>query len=173
MIILEGPDGSGKTELAIKLSVDLNLPIAEKVVSSEARGLVDLVDWVEVNLKGGFQRRIFDRHRLISEMIYGPLLRGEPSQGFDDYPWLMTAQNMFQSLDPIVILCIPPLEIVRENIEKDFDNNMLFVGKEIDRLYWMYFNWAAAHPGYLRYDYTIHPYDHILRYINLRLENHG
>ena len=174
MIVLEGPDGSGKSTLAQQLSKDLEIPIAPRVVSSGAIAMVDLVKWVEDNLRTGYQQVIFDRHRLISEMIYGPLLKGGPSEGFDDFHWLANRQAEFQSLNPTVIVCLPPLDKVRQNIWADEDNHRLFANQEsVDRLYWMYFNWAAANPDYLMYNYTVDNYDHLRRYIQLNLSAMG
>src|ERR687883_686991 len=88
MIIVEGPDGGGKTTLITKLSDLFDLPIAERVVSKEARAMVDLVQWTERNVSEGSQHTLFDRHRLISEPIYGAILRDRFEPGFDDAKWL-------------------------------------------------------------------------------------
>ena len=45
MIILEGPDGAGKTLLAQRLSEELHVPVQPKVVQSDMTSEVDLVDW--------------------------------------------------------------------------------------------------------------------------------
>lgn len=155
MIVVEGPDGSGKTTFIKQLVQDLKLPIAPRAVSSDAEALTDLVKWTEENLAKGFQKKIFDRHRLVSEMIYGPLLREHPSEGFDNYYWLVAQQALFFHIKPLIIVCLPPLEIVRENIGKDRFNSRLFPNKkQVDQLYWLYFNWAAGHPRVIKYDYT-------------------
>jgi hypothetical protein len=122
VIIFEGPDGSGKTTLAKAFSELSGLPIAERVVSKEARAMVDLKEWTEDNVGLGFQEKIFDRHRLISEFIYGPILRAEQEPGFDDISWVWRMTERFYKLRPIIIYSIPPLETVRANLANDPDN---------------------------------------------------
>lgn len=172
MLIVEGCDGSGKSVLVAQLKEDLGLPVSPRVVSSNAEALVDMVKWTEHNLADGFQRKIFDRHRLISGMIYAPLLRGFPDPGFDDYFWLEQQQHKFRNLSPIVVICIPPLETVRDNIRNDNSNHKLFPNrKAVDQLYWLYFNWAASHAGTLIYNYTRPQEYAVLRsYLTIKLK---
>ena len=68
MIIVEGPDGAGKTTLIRQLQERWpDLAVAPRVVSKDAEAMVDLQEWVNINLSDGPQYKIFDRHRLISE----------------------------------------------------------------------------------------------------------
>ena len=137
IIIVEGPDGAGKTTLIRELSARYNIPIAPRVVSKEAEGLGgNGKAWVEENLAQGFQYTLFDRHRLISEFIYGPVLRTEQEPGFTDMWWVYKSLQRFYSLGPLVIYCLPPLELVRANVLHDDDNSA--VAKFIEPIYSSY-----------------------------------
>lgn len=123
MIIVEGPDGAGKTTLIRELSAAFDIPIAPRVVSKDAEGLGGVgKQWVEDNLAQGFQYTLFDRHRLISEFIYGPVLRVEQEPGFTDLAWAAESLRKFRAIGPIVIYCLPHLEVVRANVKHDDDN---------------------------------------------------
>ena len=126
MIIVEGPDGAGKSTLIQTLVKDLGLPIAPRVVSKDAEVLVDLSQWVDENLNRGFQKTIFDRHRLISEPIYGPVLRKQQQPGFTDRHRMSDWMFRFYNLEPILIYCLPPIEVVKKNIEGDVENRVVW-----------------------------------------------
>ena len=157
MLIVEGPDGGGKTTLIRELSEKLNIPIAPRVVSKRTEAMLELRDWVDNNLEEGFQRTIFDRHRLISESIYGPVLRDQQNAGFDDLEWVGPRLGRFYQIAPIIIYCMPPLEVVKANLENDDDNEVVL--PRINSIYAGYVSRAALDfhlsPGevYL-YDYT-------------------
>lgn len=148
MIIVEGPDGAGKTTLISQLQQYLGgIPIAPRVVSKETRALVDMQRWVDENLEQGFQGTLFDRHRLISEPIYGPAM-GRTLAGFDDVAWLGPRMKRFYQLEPIIIYCLPPKREVWMNIKEDPDNEV--VRDHIGSIYDMYVARAAM-------DYTLSP----------------
>lgn len=122
MLVVEGPDGGGKTTLIKLLSEELGLPVAPRVVSQGTEAMVDLKDWVDNNLEEGFQPVIFDRYRLISEPIYGPILRDQAQPGFDDITWLGPRIKRFYDLDPIIIYCLPSYDLVEDNVISDPNN---------------------------------------------------
>jgi hypothetical protein len=154
MLIVEGPDGAGKTTLIQRLSEDLRLPVAERVVTKDAEPMADLVKWVEHNIACGLHPVIYDRHRLISEPIYGPALRDSVEPGFDNLRWLRNQQQRLRILNPFVIFCLPPIEMVEANVSHDDDNKV--VRQNIRLIYWLYFNLAASWttPS-LVWDYTL------------------
>lgn len=125
MIIFEGPDGSGKTTLINEFREQFDIPIAPRVVGKNTEAMLDLRDWVDNNLEEGFQRVIFDRYRLISESIYGPIIRDIQHEGFDDREWLMGRLVKFYNIHPIIIYCLPPLQAVIDNVTDDEDNQMV------------------------------------------------
>lgn len=158
MIVVEGPDGAGKTTFIEKLVAELDLPVAPRVVSKDAEAMVDLKTWTEKNVSEGFQATIFDRHRLVSEPIYGAVLRDRFEPGFDDVRWLHEMFFRFYEMcRPIIIYCLPPFEAVRTNIVGDRNNEV--VQKDIRRIYALYAARAASDMALrpqntFRYDYT-------------------
>lgn len=160
MIIVEGPDGAGKTTIVEALQERFDFPIAQRVVTQDAVAMVDLQDWVDNNLEEGFQRTIFDRHRLISETIYGPILRTAAQPGFTRLSWLGPRMKRFYQLEPIIIYCLPPIEIVAKNIEGDENNRVVW--EKFEAIYSAYVSRASLDlqfsPGITRvWDYTTSP----------------
>ena len=102
MLIVEGPDGAGKTQLIQRLRLNLQLELMPRVVSSDTEMMVDLQEWVNEDLHAGLKRAIYDRHRLISEPIYGPVLRKE-----------------MQPVDGVDVLLYHPVRVILEHILTD------------------------------------------------------
>lgn len=155
MVIVEGPDGAGKTTVLESLATIFNLPIAARVVSKDTEAMVDLKNWVELNVSKGFQPLFFDRHRLISEPIYGSILRHEFKPGFDDVHWLKSMMYLFYDAAPILIYCLPPIETVLRNAEDQPD----IVRENTRKIYSAYLSRAAIdtvmQPEWtIIYDYT-------------------
>lgn len=150
MIIVEGPDGAGKTNLVTHLAEELQLPVAPRRVSKQAVHLVEMRPWVDENLREGLRPTLFDRHPFISEFIYGPTMKGRLPEGFDDPDWLQERLARFNKLNPAIIWCLPPLEEVVNNIDGDPDNEA--IAPHIETIYWLYY-YRAMHHG-LMYDYT-------------------
>lgn len=136
MIVVEGPDGAGKTTLIKQLTEAYDIPIAPRVVTKDAEAMVDLKDWVDNQLEEGFQDVIFDRHRLISETIYGPILRTAQEAGFNELSWVGPRLKRFYELEPIIIYCLPSLETVKRNIARDDDNRVVM--DQIEAIYSSY-----------------------------------
>ncbi|AVR56935.1 thymidylate kinase [Microbacterium phage Triscuit] len=142
MIIVEGPDGAGKTTLIKSIQELTGFGIAPRVVSKETKALFDLKVWVEDNLDLGPHDAIYDRYRLISEFIYGPILRTTQQPGFTDIDWVLhNTKKLYKRLDPIVIYCLPPLEVIKGNLENDPDNTQ--VVNHIEQIYTAYLNKVA------------------------------
>lgn len=171
MIIVEGPDGGGKTTLIRRLSEDLGLRIAPRVVAQDTTAMVDLKLWVEENLNLGYHMKLYDRHRLISEPIYGAVKnRVEP--GFDDLGWMTAMMSNFYEIEPTIIYCLPPKAAVIHNVQHGYDDNSA-VFSQIEVIYSAYIAKAAMDVGlefaYV-YDYTRMTYETILEKIELELE---
>jgi hypothetical protein len=158
VLIVEGPDGAGKTTLIASLQKRYDLPLAPRVVSKDAEAMVDLKEWVEDNVRGGPQAKIYDRHRMISEPIYGPILRHDQQPGFTSTPWMMAMMALFYKVQPIIIYCLPPLETVKENIAEDFDNRVVW--HHIDQIYTAYaaraaIDWSRPNTRTVIYNYEL------------------
>ena len=156
MVIVEGPDGSGKTTLIRQLSTALALPVAPRVVAQDTTAMVDIDQWVEENLSGGFQFKLLDRHRLFSEPIYSRALNRSSSEKFKDPAWFGKRYAQFHNLKPIVILCLPSFDTVKSNLVDDPDNQVIF--PHIESIYSAYqllgFNLHDQGWRYVQYDYT-------------------
>jgi len=155
VIVIEGPDGSGKTTLVRYLAETLNLPVANKIVGSDLSVLANKREWVDANLNVGIQRIIFDRHCLISEGIYGPLLRSTLPDEFKNFNWYAESQRMFKAIQPMLIFCLPPLDEVKANVASD-EVNPQGIKDMVEPIYWSYYHLAAGWPESIRWDYTRH-----------------
>ena len=174
MLIVEGPDGAGKSILAEKLSRDLRMPIATKVVGADTQPLLDLGKWTEDNLNKGFQRMVFDRHRLISEPIYGPATRNNQDVNFLDLGWLADMVHRFYQTQPIVIYCLPDLQVVRANVVREDTDNQVVAGR-ISAIYAGYVSRAAVDLAQARlpvkvYNYKVTRYEDLLGWAARRFE---
>lgn len=160
MLILEGPDGAGKTTLAGMISNDWGIPIAPKVVASDTSTQVNLVNWVDNNLEEGLQWTLFDRHRLISEPIYGTIVRNEMSaREFLDFSWLSAKMQQFYDTMPVIVYCLPPLRTIKNNLRDDPNNTV--VSMYAEKLYAAYatraaVDYALSPANVVIWDYTHH-----------------
>lgn len=148
MLIFEGPDGSGKTTLIKQFQEAFDIPVAPRVVTNKAEAMVNLQEWVDTNLDQGFQYMMYDRHRLISEPIYGSILRSKQEPGFTEMKWLAPRLRRFYHLKPILVYCLPPLQTVFNNVDTDLDN--MVVRDRISSIYSAYVAKAAM-------DYSFSP----------------
>lgn len=157
MIICEGPDGGGKSTLARKIASELNLQIAPRVVGADTKAMLDIKHWTEENVRQGFQPLVYDRHRLISEPIYGPILRNRAEPGFDSPVWMTRMMLQFYvTCKPVIVYAIPPLDIVKKNVIEGVDDNSV-PAPHIEKIYSAYcarmaVDFAAGNG--LCYDYT-------------------
>lgn len=176
MIIVEGPDGAGKTTLINDIRQWFHWPIAPRVVSKDAEAMVDLKDWVELNLAKGFHRSIYDRHRLVSEPIYGAVLRNEFEPGFDNLGWLSEMMwSFYEKCNPIIIYCLPPWKEVEANTRVGIEYQPQHVVDNIRKIYSLYLSQASreyhSRERTFVYDYTRpQSYPDLLRSINLVLK---
>jgi hypothetical protein len=161
MIVVEGPDGAGKTTFISQLVEKTGLEVAPRVVAKDTTAMVDLQRWVHENVTKGWHETIYDRHRLISEPIYGATLRPEaPEPGFDNFSWFYAMLEAFYESKPIVIYCLPPLEVVWRNVMTDEDNKVFHRnGRAVWQIWMAYMNKACTeyalrkHQTFI-YDYT-------------------
>lgn len=155
-LVVEGPDGGGKTRLIEALLAKYPQLIKAKKASTSLRGPVrNLAAWVRAEfdvMDMAFAPQVYDRHPVISEPIYGPLARGQAQPGFSPSPWLSTARlNLYSRT--YTIWCIPSLEQCQAAIDPGRD--MPGVVENIDRIHEAYLKEMTAWggPG-IRYDLT-------------------
>ena len=115
MIIIEGPDNSGKSTLIDSLVKDFNLLIADKP-HGPPKNIADLVNRTsKLLLRQDSARYILDRHPLFSEAIYGPILRNKNL--WDENKTMRDAllnilDNANSEGTVFIIYCRPPDEVV-------------------------------------------------------------
>jgi hypothetical protein len=153
MIIVEGPDGAGKTSLITRLAAETSIPVHERAVRDKTGpDERDLWEWTHVDMANwGEQVYLYDRHPLVSEYIYGPLTRGQVAPGFDRQSAHALRQRLEQQC--LLILCLPPLAEYHKNLLAD--EQMEGVLDHQEALYGLYSSLTTTWGGWLkRYDYT-------------------
>jgi hypothetical protein len=124
MIIVEGPDGAGKTTLIRKLSGDLKLPVHQRSANSDgsptsSQGTTRgerLAWWAfhDVRTMSDQPMSIYDRHCLISEYIYGPVVRGHLAADFQNSIIHLTIRLLAKY--SLVVFCRPPDDEIGKNL---------------------------------------------------------
>lgn len=159
VIVLEGPDGAGKTQLAQRLSEDLGLPLAQKFVKSdgEGSGTNDLFGeaYRDVVTMMDKPPMIYDRHPLISEYVYGPIVRGILPPDFVMPQAHATLRLLAEQVH--VIWCLPALQRVADNVaDTETNQQMSGVWRNIEAIYSMYHTMRIWWIGQSTvYDYTV------------------
>lgn len=109
MIVLEGPDGSGKTTLANRIGHLWNVPVIH------SPGLVpEFICSAMLHHASNPQEMIIYDRFWFSEFIYGPILRGEMR-----WPqWLMDMMTRvwLPKVKPCVIYCWAHPDVLRETV---------------------------------------------------------
>lgn len=106
IVILEGPDGSGKTTLANKLHNTYNFNIVKTgPPAPDSDTTVAYLDAIYAALSRP-GHTVFDRLHL-GEKIYGPLLRGIDSMGTDGFAVI---QRVIASHGIRIVIACPPWE---------------------------------------------------------------
>jgi hypothetical protein len=93
-IVLEGPDNAGKSTLANAISEDIGWPIKPK------EGKPDTFEKTVQKIKFylSLDRLIIDRHPMITQLVYGQVLRDDPQP-----PIELFERFLYQR--PIIIYC--------------------------------------------------------------------
>lgn len=115
MIIVEGPDSSGKSTLVEKLKDRLHLVHIKPIKHGPPVDAKDLYERAKHILMEATKHQknntIVDRFGLIGESIYGPVCRGKDM-------WVEIPDkkqeifSAFNTLNPFIIYCRPPANII-------------------------------------------------------------
>lgn len=135
MIILEGPDGAGKSTLADSLARELDLNILKMTIN----GGQSVGEYVQKLLCDGV---VMDRC-WISEQIYSDIFGREPRLDADECERLTDA--CADSNIPIVIV-LPPLPVVIGRLVKRGDEHEEVLAN-ISEIYKRYVDWVEDHEG--------------------------
>lgn len=145
MIILEGPDGGGKTTLLKSLQeLFPMMEVAPKAVSSAGEGVLSIQRYVEDHLyEQRWKDKLYDRFALISGPIYGAQQEMKsPNDIFMDFNWTMVMESRLWATRPLIVYCLPHIEIIQYNLSNDRESQGV-VGDRISAIYWAYHARAA------------------------------
>lgn len=168
-LIVEGPDGAGKTTLIELLEGMLEVERQPRRVGTDGVALVDLGEIVQQDLRDEVLDptglRLYDRHPLISGPIYDPFIHGEfRNHQADPFRMnrLITSLSKFYEQHNFYIFCLPPLPTVIYNLETNPEDQLACFSRDgfIRLHYWAYVNHAmtiqlgVGDPWTFIYDYT-------------------
>jgi hypothetical protein len=163
-IIVEGPDGSGKTDLAHRIAAAFNRDYRRpppEALSSTRGPAAWLADWWDGQLAlhpNSLAHGVYDRCFYISDPIY--------QQAQVNRDLLMDGKQLaagiarLWSVEPVIIFCLPPFNVQlanvnsaeRERLEGVDDQALL----KIDNAYWAAYAWVsqALFENVMLFDYT-------------------
>lgn len=162
-VIIEGPDGGGKTTLKDKLLTDIphlhQVPRHSESLQGPVEDMKKRVEYELWDDEGQICKHcLFDRHALISEPIYGPTCRGKVFDGMANEDWFITSWSLLTTLKPIIIFCLPNLATVRYNIVRNPKEQMAGVIGNIEAIYYgylfLYYRLIAEGHRAYKWDYT-------------------
>jgi hypothetical protein len=163
-MIVEGPDGAGKTTLAKKLAEFYGLEYRrppEEVLSSTHGPQEGLAEWWDEQLArppSDLAVAVYDRCFYISDPIYQQAI---PSRLLSiDSPDLARGIMRLWNVEPYLIFCLPPWSNQLANVMRHDRDRLLGVTAEallkINNAYWAY--WAmwsqSLYDNVAKYDYT-------------------
>lgn len=168
MIVLEGPDGSGKTSLAELMQEELGLeyrrPPKEVLSSSqgptgEPRGLIEW--WLEELDKCQTQHNyakigVYDRTTFISDPIYRLAMGGMPQGTIKE---MMGGVYYLANYAYVKVFCLPDFETTLLNVKREGRDKLALPDDKLYVIWWAY-HWVyqmmseADFEGTIKYDYT-------------------
>jgi guanylate kinase len=178
LIVLEGPDGSGKTTLASRLVFDFDLnyhhegPPPTNALSELAGSHRDLwpmtvlEHYQDLLRRVQLKRTVFDRFAL-GERVYGPILRGRDAIGA--FGWSMIMKQLEEYHNSIFIFCLPPVSVAMSNWRVNAKNE-LFSGDERYLETYARFAYFASRIQGLVFDYTEDTYASLAKKIRKQTE---
>ena len=146
IVILEGPDGSGKTTLAHRLMATFGMMYAHEGPTPEFPE-PDAYYCGEL-WSHRFDNIVFDRFAL-GERVYGPILRGQDRLG--DRGWA-TLQGLISQFDVLQLVCLPPPNICLEHWTSRPHEEFI---KKRD----LFLHSYATFAYFTMYDLVLEPYD--------------
>jgi len=148
IIIVEGPDGAGKTTLVEYLARELGARSWHCGVPVD-HPMIEYMDVAMVGLRRE-QTLIVDRFHL-GEQVYGPIMRGGDRLGLRGR--LVFEELLRRMFDPVIVLCLPPFNVCMRNWQQNHTNEYV---KETAKFHdvWHAFSIVATSLPKFTYDYT-------------------
>lgn len=116
MLVVEGPDGAGKTVLIGKILQSfpkLSMPaVIDRSQLPNVNVRERVYEAIAEEVRGWKPPQVHDR-LFYSELVYGPILRGSCKFAQPEKRWIATQLLMTET---VVIICLPPLSVVKLNI---------------------------------------------------------
>lgn len=161
-VIVEGPDGGGKTGMVARIN-SLGYTTHERASSSIGGPVYNLTAWFtkDINELEGpesdtYGPWVYDRHPLISEPIYAPIARHVMPQGRFGFSAWVKAQRQRIMPHMLVVWCIPDVATVQRNVFNNANDQMPGVLENIAQLHAEYMRLAQEWAGpALWWDYRI------------------
>jgi hypothetical protein len=168
-VIVEGPDGSGKTTLARRMEADFNLEYRrppEELLSSSTGPSPGLLEWWREQLRRHDRADgVYDRCFWVSEPIYSSVMLRPPLCSPVD---IVRGINDLWVEGPLLIFCMTEEVTMLENTflagrprlaDISDDQRKL---KAINFLYWAnYAQWLTMDDAVMHWDYNAHDYRRI------------
>ena len=135
IIIIEGPDGSGKTTLAGILSRQTGFPVVHRTQPKSEEEKAKMMDGYVDAIKKG-KNIIFDRC-WYSEMAYGPIMR---DKSVISYPEMYELEQLLTKRGALIIYCTDKPETLWYRCSKRGEDYMTDYGtfvsicKEFDKI---------------------------------------
>jgi len=152
MIIVEGPDGAGKSTLVGSLAAELDLEVGERATKDRDKlyevTRQDTYTALAKGVKGHKSPLIWDR-LFFSEMVYSPAVGRDCEFSLEEQVFV---KQVLSAMGCPIIICRPPLDAVEENVRAA--EQMKGVKENIRRIYNHYGSVAENMPWLIWYDYT-------------------
>lgn len=182
MLIVEGPDGAGKTVLVGQLSKsfsslamvpDVHAAKGETVKKTETRRIGSTRSRTYSAIGEAFKgtRPLVHDRLFYSEMIYGATLRGKVQFSPVEVEFI---QGAFKLLQCPIIMCLPPFPVVEHNVHNTEDH-LDGVNEHVEELYGGYLalvsDLSRSEVNFIGYDYTRKTdFEELVKRIGLYLE---
>ncbi len=181
MILVEGPDGAGKTTLAKQIAAEFDIeyrrPPAAALSSTDGPS-EKLIDWWQGQLEDK-TLRVHDRTMYLSDVIYATVV-GDRTPLCSTLEYLQ-GMNVLQT-SWLTIFCLPDFKTIYDNVEAARKEGRHLKGLDGVKVYnhWylyqtMAYLWAqGAHPENVYvYNYPIEDGEGIFEWLNDRVDEVG